>query len=39
MVDPERNGKRHLSWRQSVVVMLLALAIAFAPWLAAIPYR
>ena len=39
MVDPERPGKRHLTLRQSVVVMLLALAIAFAPWLAAIPYR
>jgi hypothetical protein len=39
MVDPERHGKRHLSYRQSIVVIVLALAIAFAPWIAAIPYR
>ena len=39
MVDPERHGKRHLTLRQSIVVIVLALAIAFAPWLAAIPYR
>jgi hypothetical protein len=39
MVDPERPGKRHLSYRQSIVVIVLALAIAFAPWLSAIPYR
>jgi hypothetical protein len=39
MVDPERHGKRHLTLRQSIVVIVLALAIAFAPWIAAIPYR
>lgn len=39
MVDPNRNRKRHLSWRQSVVLLaaiLLVLAIAFAPL---IPFR
>jgi len=39
MIDPDRPGKRRLTLRQSVVVMLLVLAIAFAPWIAAIPYR
>jgi len=37
--DPERPGKRHLTLRQSIITMLLVLAIAFAPWIAAIPYR
>jgi hypothetical protein len=39
MVDPERHGKRHLTLRQSVVVIVLAIVVALAPWLAAIPYR
>lgn len=37
--DPERPGKRHLSYRQSIVVIVLAIIVALAPWLAAIPYR
>jgi hypothetical protein len=32
MVDPERPGKRHLSYRQSIIV--LAIIVALAPWLA-----
>jgi hypothetical protein len=39
MVDPERHGKRHLTLRQSVVVIVLAIIVALAPWLSAIPYR
>jgi hypothetical protein len=31
--DPERPGKRHLSYRQSIVVMALAIIVALAPWL------
>ena len=38
MVDPERPGKRHLSYRQSIV-LLAAIIVALAPWLSAIPYR
>jgi hypothetical protein len=38
--DAERPGKRRFTLRQSIVVIvLLVLAIAFAPWLSAIPYR
>ena len=39
MPDPERPGKRHLSYRQSIVVIALAIIVALAPWLSAIPYR
>jgi hypothetical protein len=43
MVDPERPGKRHLSWRQSIVLLaaiLLAFATILAPWaLPMLPYR
>ena len=43
MIDPERPGKRHLSWRQSVVLLaaiLLAFAITLAPWaVPMLPYR
>jgi hypothetical protein len=39
MVDPERPGKRHLTLRQSIITMLLAIIVALAPWLSAIPYR
>ena len=31
--DPERPGKRHLSLRQSLVVIALAIIVALAPWL------
>jgi hypothetical protein len=31
--DPERPGKRHLTLRQSVVVIVLAIIVALAPWL------
>ena len=41
--DPNRNGKRHLSWRQSVVLLaaiLLVAAITLAPWaVPSLPYR
>jgi hypothetical protein len=41
--DPNRDGKRHLSWRQSIVLLaaiLLAAAITLAPWaLPMLPYR
>ena len=37
MPDPERPGKRHLSYRQSIVVIaLLVLAVAVA---VAVPFR
>tara|TARA_R110000868_G_scaffold376399_1_gene641249 strand:+ start:323 stop:448 length:126 start_codon:yes stop_codon:yes gene_type:complete len=41
MVDPERPGKRHLSWRQSLLVIaLIILTLAVAPWLMPLmPYR
>jgi hypothetical protein len=39
VVDPERHGKRHLTLRQSIVVIVLAIIVALAPWLSAIPYR
>lgn len=43
MVDPERPGKRHLSYRQSVILLaaiLLAAAITLAPWaVPSLPYR
>jgi hypothetical protein len=40
MVDPERPGKRHLSYRQSIVVIVLAIIVALAPWaLPMLPYR
>jgi hypothetical protein len=43
MVDPERPGKRHLSYRQSIVLLaaiLLVAAITLAPWaLPMLPYR
>ena len=28
MIDPNRNGKRHLSWRQSVVLLAAILLVA-----------
>lgn len=37
--DPERSGKRHLGPVAFIAVILLVLAVAFAPWLVAIPYR
>ncbi len=41
--DPNRSGKRHLSYRQSIVLLaaiLLAAAITLAPWaLPMLPYR
>ena len=41
--DPNRDGKRHLSWRQSIVLLaaiLLAFATILAPWaLPMLPYR
>ena len=39
MVDPERNGKRHLGPVAFIAATLLVLAVAFAPWVLAIPYR
>jgi hypothetical protein len=33
MVDPERNGKRHLGFWPSIVVIVLAIIVALAPWL------
>jgi hypothetical protein len=39
MVDPERPGKRHLGFWPSIMVMALAIIVALAPWLSAIPYR
>lgn len=33
MIDPNRDGKRHLSYRQSIVVIALAVIVALAPWL------
>jgi hypothetical protein len=41
--DPERPGKRHLSYRQSIVLLaaiLLVAAITLAPWaVPSLPYR
>jgi hypothetical protein len=43
MVDPERPGKRHLTLRQSVILLaaiLLVAAITLAPWaVPSLPYR
>jgi hypothetical protein len=43
MNDPERPGKRHLSYRQSIVLLaaiLLVFAITLAPWaVPSLPYR
>jgi hypothetical protein len=41
-VEPTRRDKRRFNLRQSIMVtaaILLVLALASAPWLAAIPYR
>jgi hypothetical protein len=37
--DPNRPGKRHFTLRQSIVVIVLAIIVALAPWLSTIPYR
>jgi len=41
--DPNRSGKRHLTLRQSIVLLaaiLLAAAITLAPWaVPSLPYR
>ena len=37
--DPNRNGKKHLGPVATIAVIVLLLAVAFAPWLVAIPYR
>ena len=40
--DPERPGKRHFTWQQSLFVialLILVIAIAAAPWTPALPYR
>jgi hypothetical protein len=41
--DPNRSGKRHLSYRQSVILLaaiLLAAAITLAPWaVSSLPYQ
>ena len=37
--DPERHGKRRFTGIGALAALLLVLAIAFAPWIAAIPYR
>jgi hypothetical protein len=43
MIDPERHGKRHLTLRQSIMLLaaiLLVFAITLAPWaVPALPYR
>ena len=42
MIDPERRGKRHFTWQQSLLVialLILVVAIAAAPWASALPYR
>jgi hypothetical protein len=31
--DPERPGKRRFTLRQSIVVIVLAIIVALAPWL------
>ena len=37
--DPERHGKRRFTGIGALAALLLVLAVAFAPWLVAMPYR
>jgi hypothetical protein len=40
MVDPERPGKKHLGPVATIAVIVLLLAVAFAPWaVPSLPYR
>jgi len=39
VVDPERHDKRRFTGIGALAALLLVLAVAFAPWLVAMPYR
>lgn len=39
MIDPERHGKRRFTGIGALAALLLVLAVAFAPWVLAVPFR